>query len=452
MSTRELQQLVAKPLTRELRALLAHDTSQEDNIEEAAWETVSCHGRRLCRAKLIPGVVFGALALMVVARSALSYARHADERFAGGAEVQLESVDLEDEDCHTAEVGEQCHSDVRWAMQKREDHPEWYIGLNNCSEFEDFQAFMHTQVLNSGARRCPKPCPVKKKKKTSCKLKKDKLDCHNAVAGEECYAHMLNTKHESIKFPEWYPGLVADSSLRDVQYYLHKENVCPIPCINLTLKKRDNLTGCHTALPGDTCYADILLAKGKFIKKHPEWYPGLSNVSGNDEFQAFLNLQKHIDSDAAKKACPIPCNKSAVDAAKLRATCKTADVYDKCYESVLWGATTGIRNHPDWYAGLTAGSTFEEFQHRIHGDNNTACTHLPCPCQRPVKGDACYSTIEWVLTEGIKSSPDDYSDISEDSTIQQVQDFLHRQRTSPCGRPCKTFDEDVHSPWRSSLL
>mmetsp|Transcript_120404 Transcript_120404/g.335941 ORF Transcript_120404/g.335941 Transcript_120404/m.335941 type:complete len:464 (-) Transcript_120404:128-1519(-) len=360
--------------------------------------------------------------------------------------------------CHNALHGDRCHTDVVWAMRHRQVHPEWYIGLDNCSTFDDFQAFMHKQVLNSGERRCPKPCKaasshVKSAVGAGCKAllktKEEEKNCHTAVPGDNCYAHVLYTKQEAVRYPKWYPGLSEESSLKEVQHYLQQENVCPEPCgMVKEPNAANNITGCHTALPGETCFADIILAKDHFILKNPEWYPGLTNASSHDEFQAFLHNQRHVDSEAAKKACPNPCNKEVVDEAKLRATCKTAEMHDECYESVLWGATKGIKAHPDWYAGLYSNSSFEDFQLHLHKDNNTKCHFVPCPCHVATKGDKCYNSVMWVLTTGIEKHRMSFKGLSATSTFLEAQAYLHGTRTSPCGRPCKTFPGDSRAPWR----
>jgi len=359
------------------------------------------------------------------------------------------------EDCHTAQPGERCHADLVYAMRNRNVHPEWYFGLNNCSTLEDFQAFMHTQILNSGERRCPKPCKPRHAPHSACKRGKEEgRNCHTAVAGDKCYAHVLYTKKEVAKYPKWYPGLSEQSSLTEVQHYLHQENVCPEPCEIAEKQEADSkkLEGCHTALPGETCYADILLAKHKFILKHPEWYEGLSKDSSNDEFQALLHNQHHVDAEAAKKACPNPCNAKVVKEAILSLTCKTANAGDDCYNSVFWGATTGIISHPQWYGNLTSESAFEEFQLHLHKDNHTKCHHVPCPCRTAVKGDKCYASAKWVVTKGIKEHPEAYEGLDSGSTLEDVQTALHEQQPEACPRPCKTFPEAPRSLWKPSPI
>mmetsp|Transcript_106955 Transcript_106955/g.312787 ORF Transcript_106955/g.312787 Transcript_106955/m.312787 type:complete len:474 (+) Transcript_106955:26-1447(+) len=422
---------------------------------ESRWRQVAPgHLRRLrLAASLAVGVLAAGTFVALASGGAWNRRRGASGRFRSHANAAVELDGFED--CHTAKHGERCHSDVVYAMRNRLLHPEWYIGLSNCSTFGDFQAFMHTQVLNSGERRCPKPCADSHQighASPHCKKEKKKKSCHTAVPGDECYAHVLYTRKEASKYPRWYPGLSAASSISEVQHYLKEENVCPEPC---ELVKKKNLSaalrGCHTALPGETCYGDVMLAKEHFIEKHPEWYPGLTNKSSRDEFQAFLHSQHKADEDGAKKACPNPCNEEVVDETTLRATCRTAEQGDACYESVMWGATEGIANHPDWYAGLEDNATFEDFQLHLHEDNHTKCHHVPCPCHTARKGEKCYWSILWVLRTGIKKYPKTFKGLSAKSSLEEVQIHLHKDRTSTCGRPCVTFDAE-RSPWKKTFL
>lgn len=185
----------------------------------------------------------------------------------------------------------------------------------------------------------------------------------------------------------------------------------------------------------------ILFAKHHFIEKHPEWYPGLTNFSSNTEFQAFLHSQKSVDDEAEKKKCPQPCDRDAVEEVQIRATCKTAERNDVCWKSVVWGATEGIRDHAEWYPGLTAESSFEEFQLKVHKDPDTKCPHRPCPCHTHTKADACHQSVVWVMEEGLKKHPKAFEGLSKTSSFVEVQAYLHATRTSSCLRPC------IEVPW-----
>jgi hypothetical protein len=47
--------------------------------------------------------------------------------------------------------------------------------------------------------------------------------------------------------------------------------------------------------------------------------------------------------------------------------CHDAEKGDKCYKKVTWAKQTGVLQHPEWYPGLNALSSHEEFQHQLHG-------------------------------------------------------------------------------------
>mmetsp|Transcript_86013 Transcript_86013/g.233090 ORF Transcript_86013/g.233090 Transcript_86013/m.233090 type:complete len:212 (+) Transcript_86013:798-1433(+) len=48
-------------------------------------------------------------------------------------------------------------------------------------------------------------------------------------------------------------------------------------------------------------------------------------------------------------------------------TCRDAVEGDTCYEMVTWARQTGVQQHPEWYKGLTAQSSRQEFQACLHG-------------------------------------------------------------------------------------
>jgi hypothetical protein len=56
--------------------------------------------------------------------------------------------------------------------------------------------------------------------------------------------------------------------------------------------------------------------------------------------------------------------------------CRDAVVGDRCYEMVTWARHTGVQQHPEWYTGLTARSSRQEFQACLH-DLGRDC---PKPC------------------------------------------------------------------------
>lgn len=119
--------------------------------------------------------------------------------------------------------------------------------------------------------------------------------CQDAVPGDECYKNIMWAKHTGIKqHPHWYPGLTSHSSNADFQeiVHAHSPNKCGVPCAKTQ--------GCHTALPGESCYKDVMWAKTHGIREHPHWYHGLSSSSTNEDFQADVHAKR-------PDKCPMPC-------------------------------------------------------------------------------------------------------------------------------------------------
>jgi len=362
----------------------------------------------------------------------------------------VEAVSVEGdsgERCHTAKRGERCHSDVIWAMKKWKDHPEWYINITERSTFEDYQCFFHRQIENDGARRCPQPCDYHPQASqddvTGHGSIARKGNCHTTKPGEECYNHVIYTQRQAAKYKDLYSGLDAHSSFEDVQHYLSQERQCPEPCDPGSNKPNSSaMIECHTARPGESCFSAILFAKNKFIVQHASWYrgSGLTKNSSNDDFQAYLHNQDHVDDEAGKKQCPKPCDRTAESRAEVNLVCETARS-GECYDSVMYGATRGIKEHPEWYSNLTSQSSFEDFQLHIYTGPKPKCNKAPCPCQNAVVGDACHRSIEWVKSVGVKKHPEDFFGITALSSDLDVQRLLHEKRMEPCPRPC------VPIPW-----
>jgi hypothetical protein len=56
---------------------------------------------------------------------------------------------------------------------------------------------------------------------------------------------------------------------------------------------------------------------------------------------------------------------------------EAAGRHGKCSESVMWAMSHGIWEHPEWYPGLGATSSFEQFQALLHAQGHGGC---PRPC------------------------------------------------------------------------
>ena len=55
-------------------------------------------------------------------------------------------------------------------------------------------------------------------------------------------------------------------------------------------------------------------------------------------------------------------------------------VDEDCYDAVEWARTSGIYSNPEWYHGLTAQSSFEDFQNYFYVNriNDGVCGSAPC--------------------------------------------------------------------------
>jgi len=133
--------------------------------------------------------------------------------------------------------------------------------------------------------------------------------------------------------------------------------------------------------------------------------------------------------------------------------CHTSKKGELCHKSVLWAMHEGIRNHPDWYPGLTNHSSFTDFQMVLHTNGRGRCKR-PCrkgsggePRRRPLlspggchtakPGEECYKKTVWAKTEGIYSHPGWYPGLTNASSFEAFQDFLRTEKQeSSCLKPC----------------
>jgi hypothetical protein len=91
--------------------------------------------------------------------------------------------------------------------------------------------------------------------------------------------------------------------------------------------------------------------------------------------------------------------------------------------------------HPHLY-GLTRDSTFEEFQTQVSKDPHTQC-HLPCDCGVAEEGSHCHDSVTWALEKGIRDHPEWYSGLTTSSPFADVQAHLHEyDETANCPSPC----------------
>jgi len=57
--------------------------------------------------------------------------------------------------------------------------------------------------------------------------------------------------------------------------------------------------------------------------------------------------------------------------------CHDAEEGEQCYKEVTWAMKTGLSRHRDWYSGLSASSSWADFQLRLHHIGGKGCAR-PC--------------------------------------------------------------------------
>jgi len=74
------------------------------------------------------------------------------------------------------------------------------------------------------------------------------------------------------------------------------------------------------------------------------------------------------------------CNSVGGGGVALPSGCHTAVAPEECYSHVKWAKHHGVHGHPDWYPGLSAQSSFEDFQLHFHHSKYGKCPR-PCPAR-----------------------------------------------------------------------
>jgi len=289
--------------------------------------------------------------------------------------------------CHTTKEGEDCYNHVLYTQKENlPKHPEWYPGLNTHASFLEIQDYLHKQ------RVCPEPCGLKAAKE---RAKKKQIN------GEKLCEH--------------------------------KKGKAKLKCLD----DADEASGvCHDAKPGEGCYGDVEYAR-KELKagKHEEWYLGLKPSSSWAEYQAFLHFQNSADTS---RLCPLPCNRKAV--AHVRhyhgRHCATAAPGEECWKAAVWVIHTGIKKHPKWYKNVSSTWTLERVQDRLADDKHSDCKNPSCPCHTAEEGEKCFSSVKWVMSTGIKNHSKWYKGLTPKSTWEEVQMRLHSESKTHCKLPC----------------
>eukprot|EP00931_Biecheleriopsis_adriatica_P005295 TRINITY_DN10681_c0_g1_i1.p1 TRINITY_DN10681_c0_g1~~TRINITY_DN10681_c0_g1_i1.p1 ORF type:complete len:1130 (-),score=293.89 TRINITY_DN10681_c0_g1_i1:19-3045(-) len=70
--------------------------------------------------------------------------------------------------------------------------------------------------------------------------------------------------------------------------------------------------------------------------------------------------------------------------------------------------------------------------------------HHPAGCADTKKGDRCYKEVEWAMTEGIKQHPEWYPGLSAASSVADFQAVVHATAQHKCPAPCTTKVKSAH--------
>jgi len=308
--------------------------------------------------------------------------------------------------CQDVEKGTKCYNHVAYTKRVNlPEHPDWYAGLSQTASILEIQSFLHEQDSDV----CPKPCTKpESSQKSEPKPKKTKV-------------------HENCKKLIKPLQRLCEEKIKKKEKKTHKT------------EGKDEKKDCKDAKPGSKCFNDVLYAI-KTLKegKNLEWYPGLPINATRPMVQAYLHKQK--DGDGSPR-CPLPCNRKAVkklEDSKLTACHTATEGTDKeCYDAVCWVISTGIEKHPHWYPNISTADSFETVQTRLALDPKGKCAGKnPCPCETAKKGGKCWEAVEWVLSEGIKNHPDWYKGLTNESSFEQVQEHVHSERDTKCKLPC----------------
>lgn len=139
--------------------------------------------------------------------------------------------------------------------------------------------------------------------------------------------------------------------------------------------------------------------------------------------------------------------------------CHTAVAGERCYREVDWAMRKHIEAHPDWYVGLSKGSSFEEFQEYLHKqvteDGRPRCPQ-PCGlkeakaktqakmgfdkvCHTTVGGEPCFNHVKYTMRQ-LPKNPDWYPGLSPNASLKTVQYYMYLEHNNRgervCPKPC----------------
>eukprot|EP00930_Biecheleria_cincta_P004767 TRINITY_DN10569_c1_g1_i1.p1 TRINITY_DN10569_c1_g1~~TRINITY_DN10569_c1_g1_i1.p1 ORF type:complete len:685 (-),score=110.48 TRINITY_DN10569_c1_g1_i1:338-2335(-) len=89
--------------------------------------------------------------------------------------------------------------------------------------------------------------------------------------------------------------------------------------------------------------------------------------------------------------------------------CQTALPGSKCHKIVSWAMESGIHQHPEWFPGLNATSSFEDFQHKYYDEKEQGCER-PCKAgvtSTPVRNPAAANGTMRAFGDLVNKSDED---------------------------------------------
>jgi hypothetical protein len=140
-------------------------------------------------------------------------------------------------------------------------------------------------------------------------------------------------------------------------------------------------------------------------------------------------------------------------------SCHDAVPGEVCYNDTTWAMNNGSITHPEWYPGLTSGSSFPDFQAHLHYCYWNRCP-LPCAstsqhrcelaarrfwdgtaCEDAAANSLCYEEVMWAMEHGIHLHPEWYPSLTEFSSFRKFQSRLFQGEQTglepnKCPEPC----------------
>jgi len=108
---------------------------------------------------------------------------------------------------------------------------------------------------------------------------------------------------------------------------------------------------------------------------------------------------------------------------------------------VVWAVTKGIKEHPEWYDGLTQKSSFTEFQTQCAmSPEDTHCKQKPCSehagCETAARDSECGKATLWDKTEGFAQHGEKwYPGMTVESAYEDFQNHINGWNKTLCPRP-----------------